>query len=134
MQGARIAVVTSLGYEETPIVADPRIPTYEEGLESECGWIGKQGFDTRARIDRFIRSRSSGFMFVKPTGRVVDIQKCRSGREIAAVNRSSVRRRQSPELLQEEIVLQVRIEIIKQAQEEKKWIVNLNKFLIGDIT
>ena len=53
---------------------------------------------------------------------------------IAAVTRSAVRRRRSPEVLQEEFVRQVRIERIKQAHTEESWIANLKEFLIGDIT
>ena len=37
-------------------------------------------------------------------------------------------------MLQEEFVRQVRIERIKQAQEEEKSIAKLKEFLIGDIT
>ena len=54
--------------------------------------------------------------------------------KLAAVSRSAVRRRRSPEILQEEFVRQVIIERIKKAQEEEKWIANLKEFLIGDIT
>ena len=53
--------------------------------------------------------------------------------KISAVNRSPLRRRRSPEILQEEFVRQVRIERIKQTQEEGIWISNLKEFLIGDI-
>ena len=54
--------------------------------------------------------------------------------KIAAVTRSAVMRRRSPEVLQEGFVRQVRIERIKQAQEEEKSIAKLKEFLIGDIT
>ena len=54
--------------------------------------------------------------------------------KIAAVVMSAARRRGLPKKLQEEIVRQVRIERIKQAQGEESWIANLKKFLIGDIT
>ena len=36
--------------------------------------------------------------------------------------------------MQEDVVQKIRIEIIKQAQEEESWIANLKEFLIGDIT
>ena len=54
--------------------------------------------------------------------------------KIAVVTRSAVRRRRSPEVMQEGFFRQVRIQRIKQAQKEEKWIANLKKFLIGDIT
>ena len=54
--------------------------------------------------------------------------------KIAAVVMSAARRRGLPKKIQEEIVRQVRIERIKQAQGEESWIANLKKFLIGDIT
>ena len=54
--------------------------------------------------------------------------------KISAVTRSAVRRRRSPEVMQEEFIQRIRIEIIKQAQEEESWIANLKEFLIGDIT
>ena len=54
--------------------------------------------------------------------------------KIAAVTRSAVRRRHSPEVLQEKFFRQIRIERIKQAQEEERWIANLKGILIGDIT
>ena len=38
--------------------------------------------------------------------------------KMAAIMRSAQRRRQQPEILEEEIVQQMRIERIKQAQEE----------------
>ena len=85
-------------------------------------------------IDRFIRPISSGFMFFEPVGQVVDTQKYRSVVKIAAVTRSFVRRRRSLEVMKEEFKRQVRIDRIKQAQEEEKWIANLTEFLIGDIT
>ena len=45
--------------------------------------------------------------------------------KISAVTRSVIRRRRSPEVLQEEVVQQNIIERIKQAQEEESWIANL---------
>ena len=54
--------------------------------------------------------------------------------KISALTRSAVRRRRSPEVMQEEVVQRIRIERIKQAQEEESWIANLKEFLIGDIT
>ena len=54
--------------------------------------------------------------------------------KISAVTRSAVRRPRSTEVMQEEVVQRIRIERIKQAQEEESLIANLKKFLIGDIT
>ena len=54
--------------------------------------------------------------------------------KVAAITRSTVRRRCQPEVLQEEIVQQIRIDRIRQAQEEESWIFNLKKDMIGDVT
>ena len=54
--------------------------------------------------------------------------------KMIAITRSAQRRRQRPEVLQEEIVQRMRIERIKQAQEEESWIANLKKYLVGDLT
>jgi hypothetical protein len=42
-------------------------------------------------------------------------------------------RARSPEVLQEEIVQRIRIARLKQAQEEELWIINLKKYLKGDV-
>ena len=52
---------------------------------------------------------------------------------MAAITRSAVRRRQQPESMQEETVQQLRIERIRQAQEEESWIAKLKEYLIGDV-
>ena len=44
-----------------------------------------------------------------------------------------MRRRCHPEILQEVIVQQIRLERIKQAQEEENWIADLKTYLIGDV-
>ena len=54
--------------------------------------------------------------------------------KMMAITRSARRRRQQPEVLQEEIVQQMRIERIKQAQEEESWIANLKEYIVGDLT
>ena len=51
--------------------------------------------------------------------------------KVNAITRSAMRRRCHPEILQEAIVQQVRLERIKQAQEEEKWIDDLITDLIG---
>ena len=53
--------------------------------------------------------------------------------KVAAITRSAARRRPSPTVLQEEIVQQVRIERIKQEQDEERRISGLKTYLIGDI-
>ena len=52
--------------------------------------------------------------------------------KVAAITRSAMRRRREPELLQEEVIQRIRIERIKQAQEEEVWIRNLKLYLTGD--
>ena len=73
-------------------------------------------------------------MFAEPVGELLTSKSVDQVVKIAAVTCSAVRRRRSPEKLQDEFVRQVRLERIKQAQEEEKWIDNLKEFRIGDIT
>ena len=47
---------------------------------------------------------------------------------VAAITRADARRRPSTQIVQEEIVQQIRIERIKQAQGEESWIFNLKIF------
>ena len=54
--------------------------------------------------------------------------------KIDAITRSALQRRRSPEVLREEGVQQIRIERIKQAQEEGGWIANVNYYLVGNMT
>ncbi|KAE8986765.1 hypothetical protein PR001_g19397 [Phytophthora rubi] len=51
--------------------------------------------------------------------------------KIAAVTRP--RRRLNHEVLQETLVQRLRIERIAQAQDEEKWVVDLKKFILGDV-
>ncbi|KAE8969380.1 hypothetical protein PR001_g27514 [Phytophthora rubi] len=51
--------------------------------------------------------------------------------KIAAVTRP--RRRLNHEVLQETLVQRLRMERIAQAQDEEKWIVDLKKFILGDV-
>ncbi|KAE8982055.1 hypothetical protein PR002_g23640 [Phytophthora rubi] len=51
--------------------------------------------------------------------------------KIAAVARP--RRRLNHEVLQETLIQRLRMERIAQAQDEEKWIVNLKKFILGDV-
>ena len=73
-------------------------------------------------------------MLVEPVGELLTSKSVDQVVKIAAVTCSAVSRRRSPEKLQDEFVRQVRLERIKQAQEEEKWIANLKEFRIGDIT
>ena len=50
---------------------------------------------------------------------------------MATIPRSALRRRRLSEVLREEVVQQIWIERIQQAQEEEGWIVNVTKFLVG---
>ena len=52
---------------------------------------------------------------------------------VAAITRSAARRHCQPEVLQEEVVQQVRIDRIRQAQDEERWIASLKTNLIGDV-
>ncbi|GMF22051.1 unnamed protein product [Phytophthora fragariaefolia] len=52
---------------------------------------------------------------------------------VTAITRSARRRRLQPETLQEAVVQQMRGERIAQAQNEEKWIVDLNTYLRGDL-
>uniref|UniRef100_A0AAV1UNR5 Reverse transcriptase n=1 Tax=Peronospora matthiolae TaxID=2874970 RepID=A0AAV1UNR5_9STRA len=53
---------------------------------------------------------------------------------ITAITRSAGRIRHEPEVIQEEIVQRTRIQRIVQAQDEERWIVNLKKYLSGDVS
>ena len=53
---------------------------------------------------------------------------------ITAVTRSAERIRQHPEVIQEEIIQRISIQRTVQAQDEERWIVNLKKYLNGDIS
>ena len=50
---------------------------------------------------------------------------------VCAITRSAARRCHSPQIAQEEIVRQIRIERIKQAQDEESWIFNFKIYLNG---
>ena len=45
--------------------------------------------------------------------------------KIAAITRSSIRRREALTIMQEDIIQQMRLERIKQAQDKESWIANL---------
>ena len=52
--------------------------------------------------------------------------------QLAAITRATARRLHSPQIVQEEIVQQIRIERIKQAQDEESWISNLKMYRTKD--
>ena len=53
--------------------------------------------------------------------------------KVAAITRSSLRRCCQPIFLQKDVVQQVRIDRIKQAQDEENWIFSLKIYLVGDV-
>ena len=53
--------------------------------------------------------------------------------KVAAITRTAQRRRYQPNILQEEVVQQIRIGRIKQAQDEENWISSLKIYLVGDV-
>ena len=53
---------------------------------------------------------------------------------VDAITLADSRRRHSPHIVQEEIVQQIRIERIKQAQGKENWISNLKIYLTGDVS
>ena len=54
--------------------------------------------------------------------------------QAAAITRAAAGRRHSPQIVQEGIVHQIRIERIKQAQDEESWISNLQIYLNVDVS
>ena len=53
---------------------------------------------------------------------------------VDAITIAAARRRNSPQIVQEEIVQQIRIERIKLAHDEESWMSNLKIYLTGDIS
>ena len=53
--------------------------------------------------------------------------------KVAAITRTAQRRRCQPRILQEEVVQQIRINHIKQVQDEENWISSLKTYLVGDV-
>ena len=53
--------------------------------------------------------------------------------KVAAITRSALRSRCQPRILQEEVVQQIRIDRIKQAQDGENWISSLKIHLVGDV-
>ena len=53
---------------------------------------------------------------------------------VSEITRAAARRRHSTQIVQDEIVQQIRIEQIKQAQDEESWVFNLKIYLTGDVS
>ena len=53
---------------------------------------------------------------------------------INAVKRSAQRRLHPPKILQEEFVQRIRNERIRQAQDKERCVVNLKKYLLGEVS
>ncbi|KAG3087879.1 hypothetical protein PI125_g18519 [Phytophthora idaei] len=54
-------------------------------------------------------------------------------RVLAIVTRSRTRTRSKPQILQEDYVKGLRIDRIRQAQDEEAWISGLKKYLVGEL-
>ena len=52
---------------------------------------------------------------------------------MAAITRSALRRRCHPRILQEEVVPEIRVDRIKQAQDEENWLSSPKIDLVGDV-
>ena len=55
-------------------------------------------------------------------------------RRVAAITVAAARRLHLPQIVQEEIVQQILIERIQQAQDEESWISNLMIYVTGDVS
>ena len=53
---------------------------------------------------------------------------------VSEITRAAARRRHSTQIVQDEIVQQIRIKQIKQAQDEESWGFNLKIYLTGDVS
>ena len=54
--------------------------------------------------------------------------------KMAAITRSTIRSRETLTIIQEDVIQQMRLDHIKQAQDEECWIANLKLNLVGDVT
>ena len=109
-------------------MADPRILIYEEGLESLIQSADRLASNDLQQEQGLVALSDKDCQNLSLLNRLDELLTHKSVdqvEKIAAVTRSAVRRRRSPEVRQEEFVRQVRIERIKQAQEEEIWIANL---------
>ena len=81
-------------------------------------------FSDQERQDLITLNRLNELLLPERVGRAV---------KVTAITRSAQRRRCQPRILQEEVVRQIRIGRIKQAQDEESWISILKTYLVGDM-
>ena len=93
-----------------------------KALQNEKGGIV---IDDNDRQDQVTLNRLDELLIPRKTNQQVRVD---------AITRAAARRRQSPQIVQEEIVQQIRIERIKQAQGKENWISNLKIYLTGDVS
>ena len=96
-------------------------------LASKALQIEKGGIviDDNDRQDQVTLNRLDELLIPRKTNQQVRVD---------AITRAAARRRQSPQIVQEEIVQLIRIEHIKLAQDEKSWISKLKIYWTGDIS
>uniref|UniRef100_A0AAV1UK23 Integrase catalytic domain-containing protein n=1 Tax=Peronospora matthiolae TaxID=2874970 RepID=A0AAV1UK23_9STRA len=92
-----------------------------EALQQEKGTVV---FSDQERQDLITLNRLNELLLPERVGRAV---------KVTAITRSAQRRRCQPRILQEEVVRQIRIGRIKQAQDEESWISSLKTYLVGDM-
>ena len=80
--------------------------------------------DDKDRQDLVTLNRLDELLIPRKTNQMV---------RVSAITRDGVRRRLSPQIVQKEIVQQLRIMRIQQAQDEESWIPNLKIYLTGDV-
>ena len=134
MQVANITVDTTQGDAKATVVAKARVLHMKRewnqrvdrlassGLQQETGTI----VTSDSKIQELISlNRLEELMVPERPDRVV---------EMVAITRSMFKRRRRLGVLRKEVVHQIRIERIKQAQEEEGWIANVKKYLTGNVT
>ncbi|OWY98971.1 reverse transcriptase [Phytophthora megakarya] len=78
-----------------------------------------------------LRGRSPGLDHPQPTGRNAETKVDRDSR---AITRAAERQRHTPKAMEESIIQRIRCQRIRQAQDEEKWIVDLKKYLDGEVS
>ncbi|OWY91987.1 reverse transcriptase, partial [Phytophthora megakarya] len=98
--------------------------------------LGAEGVDPRSQEDRDVDHRRT-LDLEAPDPMEVDPVREEVVRVSAVTTRSKarsgVRVGSNPDSLREEVVRELRIERIRQAQDEESWIMGLKKYLIGEI-
>ena len=111
-----------------------RVLTHKKGVEPKRGSTSQCSSAARGRCHCELRSRTARFDIhqqaarVAPAGKDGSRGKNDSDHTIRAAEASTTR------TFTRRIVQRMRIERIKQAQEEESWIANLKKYLVGDLT